>query len=125
MMCRRRRDSGSSTPVFVVGLGLALFTVVLLIQFVMWQYGRAAVRHALDSGARAGAPVDATLGDCEAAADQALTDLLGGSMAATSVSCAQVDGAVVATADVTMQAWLAPPDWSFTVSASAIKETAP
>ncbi|MGH9189978.1 MAG: hypothetical protein ACRD0Q_08110 [Acidimicrobiales bacterium] len=122
-----RAESGSSTPEHVIALGVCLAFFVLLVQFVVWQYGRGAVRAALDEGARVGAPVAAGPSDCEDRARGVLADLLGGSMGREiSVSCAQTGTEVVAEATVTFRAWMPPsPDWSFHLAAAARKERMP
>ena len=120
-------EAGSAVPAYVFAVGLSLIFFVLLVQFVVWQYGRGVVRAALDEGARVGAPAEAGPGDCEERALDVLTDLLGGAMGdEVSVRCAQAGNQVVAEATVTFRAWLPPsPDWSFRVAASARKESLP
>ncbi|HUP70365.1 MAG TPA: hypothetical protein VM142_11185 [Acidimicrobiales bacterium] len=114
-------------PAYVFALGLSLLFFVLLVQFVVWQYGRGVVRSALDEGARVGAPAEAGPGDCEARAHDVLADLLGGPMGAeVDVRCRQTPTQMVAVANVTFRAWLPPsPDWSFEVAATARKESLP
>ena len=99
----------------------------LLAQFVVWQYGRGAVRAALDEGARVGAPAAAGVADCERRAGEVLGDLLGGALGReVSVSCQETPAEMVAGATVTFRAWMPPsPDWSFRLAASARKETSP
>jgi hypothetical protein len=67
---------------------------------------------------------------CQAAAQQVITDLLGGregSMGAgVSIACTQTGGRLDASATGRFKAWLRPmPDWSFTSTATAAVEPAP
>lgn len=127
LVARLVDESGSAAPAYVFAVGLSLIFFVLLVQFVVWQYGRGVVRAALDEGARVGAPAEADVGDCEMRAVNVLTDLLGGAMGdEVAVRCTQAGSQVVAEATVTFRAWLPPsPDWSFRVAASARKESLP
>lgn len=124
---RAQGEAGEAVPAYVFALGLSLLFFVLLVQFVVWQYGRGVVRSALDEGARVGAPAEAGPGDCEARAHDVLADLLGGPMGAeVDVRCRQTPTQMVAVANVTFRAWLPPsPDWSFEVAATARKEYLP
>jgi hypothetical protein len=127
-LTRRLDDElGSAAPAYVFAVGLSLIFFVLLVQFVVWQYGRGVVRAALDEGARVGAPAEAGLADCESRAVAVLADLLGGAMGdEVAVRCTQAGSQVVAEATVTFRAWLPPsPDWSFRVAATARKESLP
>lgn len=112
---------------WLVAVGMALVFFVLLVQFVVWQYGRGAVRAALGEAARVGAPADAGVADCEDRAAAVLADLLGGPMGSeVAVTCTQTPTRMVASADVVFRSWLQPsPDWSFRLVASARKEALP
>jgi hypothetical protein len=108
--------------VYAVGLSLIFF--VLLVQFVVWQYGRGVVRASLDEAARAGAPADAGPAECEARAASVLADLMGGPLGDdVAVACTETANQVIAEAHVTFHAWLPlTPDWTFQVAATAHKE---
>lgn len=108
-------------------MAIVLVFFVLLLQFVLWQYGRGAVRSALDEGARAGAATTRPA-DCQQLAQASLHQLLGGSMGAqTTITCQRAAGQMIATADATFPAWLGfVPDWTFTLQATvAIEELQP
>lgn len=124
---RLRDEAGSTTPAYVLALGTALIFFVVLVQFVTWQYGRGVVRAALDEAARAGAPAEATVADCETRAADVLGDLLGGAMGSeVAVTCSETPTQIVAEANVTFRAWLDPsPDWTFRMTATARKEHLP
>ncbi len=122
-----RGEAGEAVPAYILALGLSLLFFVLLVQFVVWQYGRGVVRSALDEGARVGAPAEAGTGDCEARAGDVLSDLLGGPLGSeVEVRCRQTPTQMVAEATVTFRSWMPPsPDWSFRVAATARKESLP
>lgn len=86
----------------VAGLGLVLF--VVLANLVVVQYGRGAIRSALEQGARAGTVGGASA--CEDIAYGVVADLLGGAMSDDmSIDCEGEGAAVVAVASVTFEAW--------------------
>lgn len=111
--------------VTAVGMSLALF--VLLVNLVVFQYGRGVVRAALDEGARAGSVAPAAGANCLRRADAVLSDLLSAAMLhGVDVRCTVAGGQVHATADVRFRGWLPlTPDWRFTSSAVAVKEASP
>jgi hypothetical protein len=93
-----------TTIQFVTATALSLFVFVLLANLVVALYARGAVRAAIDEGARAGAPVDSSVAECERRANDAL-----------------------ARAEVVVAGWIpgVVPDWSFTLTAAAVKEHEP
>lgn len=123
----RTGEEGSAVLVYVLGVATVLVFFVLLLQFVVWQYGRGVVRDALDEGARAGATASADPAACEHRAREVLRDLLGGRLGREiDLSCAEDGDEMVARARVTFRSWLAPaPDWRFQVAATAAKERLP
>jgi hypothetical protein len=117
-----------TTAQFVMATALSLFVFVMLANFVVDLYARGAIRAAVDEGARAGAPVDASIGECERRANDALDDLLGGAMrAGVHVDCAESFGTVRARADAVLASWLPGfvPDWWFSLTGTAVKERDP
>ena len=124
---RARGEAGQVVPAWLVAVGVALVFFVLVVQFVVWQYGRGAVRAALAEAARGGAPADAGVAECEDRAAAVLGDLLGGPLGReVAVTCTESPTRMVASADVVFRSWLEPsPDWSFRLSASARKEALP
>jgi Flp pilus assembly protein TadG len=119
---RRVGDRGVSSIQFVLAAALALVLFLALANLVVVQYGRGAVRSALEQGARAGS-ISGVSG-CEATADQVIADLLGGRMSDGLVlTCGNDDGAVVATASVTFESWTPlTPDFEFQLSSAAVIE---
>lgn len=78
---------------------------ISLANLVVVQYGRGAIRSALDQGARAGA-IAGSVAVCEAAAGDVLAQLLGGRMGdSVTLSCAVRDGLMAAAATATFQSW--------------------
>lgn len=116
---------------YLAGVILSMLVLVVVANLIVFQYGRGAVRAAVDEGARQGARSPTPVAACTQQAQQALDDLLGagrpGSMGArVAVQCAEVGGSLVATARGTWRAWLPPvPTWTFTVTASAVLEPSP
>ena len=110
-----------------MAVAASLLLLVLAANVLVWQYGRGAVRAALDEGVRAGSRAPATAADCQARADDALADLLGGSMGrSVTLMCSETPDEVMASADVHFRGWLPlMPDWSFSSSSSAVKEQEP
>jgi hypothetical protein len=122
---------GFVTTQYVAVISFSLLFLVLLVNFVAFQYGRGAVRAALDEGTRAGSRVtDTRAADvCLLRAQEALDGLLGGSMGdQVSLTCTEAAGGreLRAGADVTFLGWFDPmPKWTFSVQAVAVREQAP
>lgn len=117
-------ERGSTVVGYVAGVAVLLVFFILLLQFLFWQYGRGAVRSALDEGARAGAATT-NPDECQRRAQASLQQLLGGDMGAhTTITCAQTPQTMTANASVTFPAWLTfVPDWTFQLEAAAAIET--
>ncbi|MGH3649864.1 MAG: hypothetical protein ACRDU9_04075 [Acidimicrobiia bacterium] len=115
-------DRGVSSVQFVLASGLALILFLVFANLVVVQYGKGALRSALEQGARAG-----TVGGvaaCESIARDVVDDLLGGRMSDTLVlSCSQDAVSVSATGSVTFESWTPlTPDFSFTLTSQAAAE---
>ena len=123
----RRDDRGSTTATAVAAVGLAMIVLVALVNFVVYQYGRGAVRSAIDQAARTGSRASATEATCEARANEALDTLLGGPMGDDiTITCTDDGQHVTAFASGTFHGWLdIVPDWSWTIEATATKEQDP
>lgn len=126
-----RRDAGFVTVEYLVAVALSLVVLVVMANFIVWEYGRGVVGSAVDEGARAGSrapePEASQLHSCQQSADQELTDLLGGATGpmgrGVSISCSLLGNQLVATADAHFAAWFpAMPGWTFTTKATAIVE---
>lgn len=110
-----------SSVATILVMGLVLVFFVNLAQLVVWQYGRGAVRAAIDDAVRVGSGTAGGLAACEARADAVLGDLLGGSMGdEVQVVCRDGGDGIVAEASVVFRSWMPPvPDWSFRSIASS------
>ena len=108
-------------------MALSLLTLVGLVNFVAFQYGRGAVRAALDEAARAGSRASASEDECESRANEVLANLLGGEMGrGVVVTCTDRGALVEARADAVFPSWIPPvPEWRFSVAAVAVRERAP
>jgi hypothetical protein len=109
----------------LLAFGAALVWFTLLCQFSVWQYGRGAVRAAAQEAARAGAPLGATEEECLRRFDQVRSGLLGGRLGSGigHPRCDVAGPLVEVTVEVTFERWLPiSPDWSFSVTALAVKE---
>lgn len=108
-------------------MGVSLILLVMLVNLVVFSYGRGVVRAALDEGVRAGARVSASAATCQQRAEAVLSDLLGGTLGdGVSVACSQTREQVRASADVRFAGWLpSVADWRFTVAATARRSTGP
>jgi hypothetical protein len=124
---RARNEGGFVTAQAVLVYAFSLMTLVWLANFVVYQYGRGAVRAAIDEGARAGTRVDASAAACQARAQEALDGLFGGAMGrGITVSCIDTGDKVLARATGTFTSWMAPvPDYTFSVTAVALRSKAP
>ena len=126
----RRGERGFATVQYLVALSFSLLALVGLLNFVVFQYGRGAVRAALDEGARAGTRIsESAETECEERAARVLGDLLSGSMGdgVEPVQCAVVGQRVTAETTVEFEPWFMERfgAWQFTVSAVAVKESEP
>jgi len=119
---RRIDDKGVSSVQFVLASALALIFFLTLANLVVVQYGKGAVRSALEQGARAG--TTSGVAACEDTASQVVEDLLGGRMSDGLVlSCSLSGGSMVASASAVFESWTPlTPDFDFSLSSSAVVE---
>lgn len=111
---------------FLLAAGLALILFLALANLVVVQYGRGAIRSALDQGARAGAiGRDAVL--CETTAAGVVAQLLGGRMSDDFVvSCAASGPLMVARGSAVFETWTPmAPDIEVRLVSEAILEPSP
>lgn len=107
---------------FVLASALALLVFLALANLVVFQYGRGALRSALEQGARAGSTAGATA--CVIAASDVVHDLLGGRMSeGLVVSCAEDGDSVTASATAVFESWTPlMPDLEVEMAATAVLE---
>ena len=119
------RESGLTTIQFVLATAISLMTFVMLANFVVFLYARGVVRAAVDEGARTGGRAGAGVEQCEARADDLLSDLLSGMRSAVEIECTTGPDIVSSQARVTLRGWLPlTPDWSFDITGQAVREPA-
>jgi hypothetical protein len=108
----------------VVATGIVLVLVTALLQVIVFQYGKGAVRAALDEAARSAVRSPTSVTTCYERAANVLDDLLGGDMGdGVEVSCTDDADRVTVTASIHFEGWFgALTDYNSTLSASAAKE---
>jgi len=119
---RELADRGVSSVQFVLASALVLILFLTLANLVVVQYGRGAMRSALEQGARTGSVAGAAA--CEDTARAVVRDLLGGRMSDELALSCVIDGpAVVASASATFESWTPlTPDFVFTLTSRAVAE---
>lgn len=115
-------ERGVTSVQFVLASALALVLFVTLANLVVFQYGRGALRSALEQGARAGSVRGETA--CEATAVAVLDDLLGGRMSdGLVVSCTGSPAGVEARGSARFASWTPlMPDLDVALVARAVAE---
>lgn len=116
------RERGVSSVQFLLASALALILFLAFANLVVVQYGKGAIRSALEQGARSG--TTAGVAACEERATQVVEDLLGGRMSDGLVlNCSVSAGSVEATAWAVFESWTPlTPDFSFSLSSTAVVE---
>lgn len=119
---RRIGERGISSVQFILASALALILFVALANLVVVQYGRGAIRSALEQGARAG-----TVGGivpCQDTSRLVVEDLLGGRMSAgLTITCAASGSEIVASARGVFESWTPlTPDFDVSLTSSAVAE---
>jgi len=119
-------DRGATSVQFLLASGLGLLLFLALANLVVVQYGRGAVRSALDQGARVGA-VSASAAECHQRASDVLGELLGGRMGDGVAFTCEVGGSVVtASGRVVFVSWTPfAPDFVVDMTAQATRELPP
>jgi hypothetical protein len=119
---RRLDESGVSSVQFVLASTLALVLFLALANLVVVQYGRGAVRSALEQGARAGTVAGPSA--CQRTAEMVVEDLLGGRMSdGLAISCVVNGMEVVASSRGSFQSWTPlTPDFDVSMTSSAVLE---
>ncbi len=118
-------DHGFVTVQYVAATAFSLVLLVLFANLLVDLYARAAVRDALDEGARAAAIVGGGPRECEERARAVVSQLVRGSAGRDiDIECVEPgNGFVRARARVRLRAWLpGVPDWTFTVTALGREE---
>ena len=100
-------DSGVVSIEYVIGLTLFIAFMLFALNVAFAQYTRGAVRSAAAEGARAGAPADRGIGECQQVGVETLDQLLGASLGnRVGLRCMEVEGSMVAQAVGTVEPWI-------------------
>jgi hypothetical protein len=123
---RRLTDRGVSSVQFLLASGLGLLLFLAMANLVVAQYGRGALRSALDQGARAGA-VSSSVDDCMNRIESVLAQLLGGRMGDSVVTgCAVGPDVITASARAVFESWTPfTSDFAVEMTAVATRELPP
>lgn len=119
------RDQGSITVATLFGVATVTVIAVMVANVLAFQFGRAAVRVAIDDGVRvaARATPGSEVAVCEQVANASISQLAGGLGNGVSISCASNGEIIQATASVHFQGWLGGvSDHTSTIQASAALE---
>lgn len=118
-----REERGVTSIQFVLVGALTLVLFLALANLVVVQYGRGAMRSALDQGVRVGAVTGSTVG-CEQRVASVLGQLLGGEMGKSALISCEIDGAVVTARGVAVfESWTPfTPDFPIEILAHATLE---
>jgi hypothetical protein len=119
-------EEGVSSVQFLLAAALALSLFLVFANLVVVQYGRGAVRSALEQGARAGA-LSASVEACELKAAEVLQELLGGRMSdGITPRCSLGPSRVTAEASATFDSWTGlTPDFDISISTESALEVLP
>lgn len=119
---QRIGDRGVSSAQFVLASALSLILFVMLANLVVVQYGRGAIRSALEQGARSGSV--SGVGACHEVASGVVQDLLGGRLSDDLVITCEVIGTTIeAHASARFETWIPlVPDYEFSLVAVAVAE---
>lgn len=105
LVAGRLKDRGFASMQFVIASALALLFFTALINVMVVQYARGAVRSALDQGARAGS-LNGSVETCEERVDEVLSDLLGGEIGETRTFRCELAGPLIrAEGSVIVDSW--------------------
>lgn len=120
-------EDGFMTPTVLMAVGFSMLLFVAFVNLVLYQYGRGAVRSALDEGARAGSAAESTAARCEDKANEVLGSLLSGSMGQTVVVTCTVSGGAMVANGTGLFPHFSPfvPDFPVNETAVAVKEQLP
>lgn len=120
------RDRGVTSVQFLLASALGLVLFLILANVVVVQYGRGAIRSALEQGARAGS-LEGDPAVCEVRAAEVLDQLLGGRMSDGLVlECAPTGSVMTASASTVFRSWMPLlPDFPIDLSSEALIEPPP
>ena len=123
---RRLSERGITSVQFLLASGLGMLLFLALANLVVVQYGRGALRSALDQGARAGA-VSSSEEECRQRIEDVLDQLLGGRMGdSVETSCGVGPRMVTASGRAVFVSWTPfSSDFEIEMTAHATRELPP
>lgn len=123
---KRLSDQGVTSIQFLLAAALALVFFLALANLVVIQYGRGAIKSALDQGVRAGA-ISADPRDCEGKALDVVGQLLGGRMSDDFVVvCSATGRLMMARGSAVFESWTPlAPDIEVRLVSQALVEPSP
>ncbi len=124
MAAPEQREHGFTSVQYVVSVAMSLGVLVMLVNLIVFQYGRGVVQAAAEEGARAGAPLGASVANCDVRARQMLDAGLARSMREGAVIRCEPEGDwIVAHGSARFRSWVPMiPDWHFEVSARSLRQ---
>jgi hypothetical protein len=122
----RLSERGMTSVQFLLASALGLVLFLTLANIVVVQYGRGAIRSALEQGARVGA-ITGSVARCETRVDDVLSQLLGGQMGVGIAARCTVSATVVRASGVgSFRSWTPlSPDFGVDIQALATREILP
>jgi len=117
-------EAGQASVTMLLTIAILLLVFVSMVNVLLFLYARGVVRAAVDEGARAGSFANASVGECQTRAQNALDDLLGGTLGdGVSVGCSVVADEMVASATATLTSPIPGlGSWTFTLEGRARNE---
>lgn len=123
VVAAERAEGGFTVVSAIWVMGVTLVLVTMFADLFVQRYAQAVIRQATDEGARAWAVQGGTPADCQDAAQRAIGDLLGGSVAkGISFSCADTGATISVSAVATLRSLPPVPDSHFTTTSVVTKE---
>lgn len=121
-----RGETGFITIQVVAAVGFSLVLLTMLANIVVFEFGRAVVRAALDEGVRMGSRAQASQRECLRRIHATVDEMIEAMADELEVSCQDKGDRVEASASANFQAWVpGVPHWRFTSEAVAVKEPVP
>ncbi len=121
-----RTETGFIMIQVVVAVGFSLVLLTMLANVIVFEYGRAVVRAALDEGVRTGSRAQATERECLRRIHDLIQDMIVSMTDELEVACRDEGDQVEASVSADFEAWIpGVPNWRFTSDAVAVKERPP
>lgn len=120
-------EQGYQTVAFAFAAAMSLLLFTLFANVLVVQFGRAALRSAVDDAARAGAREGADQATCQSAADQRLTEMVRGDLGRdVTVRCTVGGESVEVRASGAFRSWIpGVPDFDASATGRSVRESGP